>query len=106
MELWRWNMSDPQVENDKIRLNIILGEVEINNDQGGSWFLMDDGYALVMDNGSLRGEFTIKTKDPVFRRTDMVTIKPGNDQTLVLIKAITCEILDIKVSDKGYTYKI
>ena len=99
-------MLGPQVENNEIRLNIVMGEIEIDDDQGGSWFLMDDGYTLVMDKGSLRGEFTIKTKDPVFRRTEMVTIKPGNDQTLVLIKAITCEILDIKVSDKGYTYKI
>ena len=94
------------MENDKIRLNIVTGEIEIDNDPGASWFLRDDSYTLVMDNGSLRGEFTIETKDPVFRRTEMVTIKPGNDQTLVLIKPITCEILDIKVSDKGYTYKI
>ncbi len=97
------------METDRIKPNIILGEVEINGAHGASWFLAEDSYILVMDGGGLRGEFTINTKVTVFNRTEIVTIKPAKDQAVVppvIAKIYICEIQEIVKSDNGYTYKI
>jgi hypothetical protein len=93
----------------KNKENMVTGIIELRNDKGSSWVVMDRNYSLFIIEDRLKGEFTIDTVNPVFKRREMVTIKPaGNQDTMLsaLNKDMRCEIQDYEKSKKGYTYEI
>ena len=93
----------------KNKENMVTGSIELRNDKGNSWVVMDRNYSLFIIKDQLKGEFTIDTANPVFRRKEFITVKSVENQDAMLSalnKDVRCEIQDYEKSKKGYTYEI